>query len=322
MVKYDPRKDYNDDGEVSKAENKRFKKENPKADPLSREELAQDYGYALRVLEGNDELGQLFEEAYKRGDTPDKFIADLMNSTWWAENSEFARKAYVAEKMGGADWAAMLETASQQVQAEATRIGVDLTADEVSDFAKQTIAGGWDTPGRTQLLTNALSSRIGAKGGKFMQGAAGNAQEVWMRTAAANGLQFSDNWFASQAQSVAMDLMTNEDVERMIREQAASLWPTLSDKIMAGQDVTDIASGYINIMAQEFEIDPQSISLNDPMLRQAFTGVGENGEPSVEGLWAFQQRLRQDPRWMQTRQAAMEISNVSRSVMQAFGMVG
>jgi hypothetical protein len=49
--------------------------------------------------------------------------------------------------------------------------------------------------------------------------------------------------------------------------------------------------------------------------------VSEDGTPSVEGLWAFQQRLRQDPRWMQTRQAAMEISSTARSVMEMFGLV-
>ena len=323
--KYDPA-DANKDNKVTPKEQRQYDKKNLKPDTLSAAELAKKYGYALKIMKSDEEVWTLFQKAAnaKKGQwTTDRFIAELMATQWWSENNEYARKAMAAEAMGGDDWNTMLETARLQVQSEATNQGVDLDDEQLNDLAEQTIANGWDQAGRGQLLTNALSSLITApEDGTFMGGRSGDYQQAWMQTAARNGVNLSRNFFESKARAVASDLATPEEVDREIREQAASFWPTFSKQIMGGMDARDLASGYINTMAQEFEIDPEMVSLNDPLLRQAMTGVSEDGAPSVEGLWAFQQRLRQDPRWMQTRQAAMEISSTARSVMEMFGLVG
>lgn len=323
--KYNKAADYNNDKKVTAKEQARYDRENQAPDTLSRSELAKSYGYALRIIESDPELSDLFERAVnaKKGQwTATKFTAELMDTNWYQNNSEFARKALTAEALGGADWDAMLETARLNVQAVATNEGIDLDATQIDAYARQAIANGWDQPGREQLLRNALAQQLQTPAeGEFMQGQAGNMEQVWMQTAARNGLKLSREFFASAARSVAMDLSTVEDVERQIREQAASMFPVFSQQIMAGQDARDLASGYINMMAQELEMDPEMISLDDPMIRQAMGGVGEDGKPTVEGLWEFQQRVRQDPRWMQTKGAADAISGTVRSVMEVFGLV-
>jgi hypothetical protein len=323
---YNKAADYDKDGKNSPQELRRYNKETLAPDPLSRAELAKQYGYALRIIESDPEILALFERAVnaKKGQwTRDRFIAELMDTQWWDDNNEYAREAIAAEAMGGADWNTKVETAQLAVQAMATNEGVDLSAEELRSLAEQTIAGGWDRPGREQLLRNALVSRIQTPGeGKFMEGRAGNLEQVWMQTAAANGLKLSRDFFSSAARSVGMGLSTAEDVERQIREQAASMYPTFSQQIMNGSNARDLASGYINMMAQELELDPELIDLGDPMIRQAMGGVDEKGQPKVEGLWDFQQRLRRDPRWMNTKSAADEISRTARVVLETFGMVG
>jgi hypothetical protein len=295
-------------------------------DPLSERELARRYGYALRIMKSDDEVWDLFQRAAnaKKGQwTTDKFIAELMATQWWSENNEFARQAIAAESVGGADWQTMLETAAIAVRSTATNEGVDLSDAEVDEIARQAIAGGWTQQGREQLLTNAVVRQMGTpEEGRFLRGNAGNLEQTWMSTAARNGLKLSRDFYTSAARSVAMDLSTAEDVERQIREQAASLWPTFSDRIMQGQDARDLASGYINLMSQELEIQPEMIDLDDPLIKQAMGGVDESGNPKTEGLWAFQQRLRRDPRWMNTQNAANQISSTARTVMEIFGMVG
>jgi hypothetical protein len=318
--------DYNNDDKVTPKEQARYDRENPTPDTLSRSELAKSYGYALRIIESDPELSDLFERAVngKKGQwTATRFTAELMDTDWYQTNNEFARKALTAEALGGADWEAMLETARLNVQQVATNEGIDLDASQIDTYARQAIANGWDQPGREQLLRNALAQQLQTPAeGQLMEGQAGNMEQIWMQTAARNGLKLSREFFSSAARSVAMDLSTIDDVERQIREQAASMYPTYSQQILAGQDARDLASGYINMMAQEFEMDPEMIDLNDPMIREAMGGISEDGKPSVEGLWAFQQRLRKDPRWMQTKSAADEISSTARSVMEIFGLVG
>jgi hypothetical protein len=323
---YNKAADYNKDKTVTPAEQKRYDREQLKGDTLSERELARDYGYALKVMKSDDELWTLFQRAAnaRKGQwTATKFQAALMNTKWWANNSEYARKAMTAKALGGADWEATLENARLVVQAEATNQGVPLEPSQIDDLAEQAVANGWDQDGRQQLLANAIAGFTPEpEEGEFMRGAGGNLQEYLMQTAARNGLQLSNDYFASAARSVAMGLSTADDWERQVREQAASLWPTLSDQIMSGSDARGLASGYLNRMAETFEVDPSSISLNDPLIREAFAGADDKGQPTVESLWAFERRLRNDPRWMNTRQAGAEISNVARSVMETFGLVG
>jgi hypothetical protein len=69
-------------------------------------------------------------------------------------------------------------------------------------------------------------------------------------------------------------------------------------------------------------MDVNSISLDDPYIRQALTGVNDKGEPAATSLWEFQKKLRSDPRWMNTAKAQNEITGVTGKVMQMFGLTG
>ena len=100
----------------------------------------------------------------------------------------------------------------------------------------------------------------------------------------------------------------------MLREQAASRWPAYGDRILAGQDARTLASGYINMMAEELELDPYSITLSDPYIQEALGGQ--------IGLGDFFQKVRQDPRWMNTRRAQNSIASTTSRVMEMFGLVG
>jgi hypothetical protein len=37
------------------------------------------------------------------------------------------------------------------------------------------------------------------------------------------------------------------------------------------------------------------------------------------GLWDFEQQLKNDPRWMKTKQATNDIASVGMDVLRAFG---
>jgi hypothetical protein len=121
---------------------------------------------------------------------------------------------------------------------------------------------------------------------------------------------------------VATGLTTDEDWLRDMRAQAASMWTPWSDKIMSGVDAYDLASGYISMMAQTMEIDPESISLNDPRLMKAIMHVDDKGNASPIGLYDFQMMLREDPAWMQTKQATDSVSSIGMDVLRMFGFQG
>lgn len=294
----------------------------PKADPLNRKELAQDYGYALRVIYSNPEIRSLFEKAVnaKGGQwTPQKFTAELQNTDWWQNNSESARLAFAAERMGGADWAQQQENARLALQQEATTIGSQPSAKQMDDLVHRYIYEGWSDPGRQQLMSTALAESINMGDGGDLVGESGNLQDNLRRIAEMNGVKLSDGFYQSAARSVASNLTTADDWLSDVTEQAASMWPTYADKIRAGSNVRELASGYINTMSNIFDITPDSVSLDDPYLKQAMGGVNDKGEPQTMGLWQFEQMLRKDPRWMGTRQATNKIADIGTTVLKMFG---
>lgn len=299
----------------------------PDKDQLSREELAAQYQQAVGIIYSVPELQAIFTQALDEGWAPAKLQASVQNSKWYRENDQYARTAWAQEQTGGADWQAAQDDARVTVQAIARGMGADLTPEELTALTRRYIYEGWgQRAGGKQMIAQALAQEItflpDSRGEMGLMGAAGQLSDKLKSTAAANGMYFADNWYKSAAQSVAMGLSTEADWERDIREQAAGMWPVYGEKIRQGMNVYDLASPYIQTMAQEFELDPNNITLNDPYIRQALTGIDETGNPKMTNLWDFQKKLREDPRWLNTSKAQNEITSVTGRVMQMFGLMG
>lgn len=321
--------DLNKDGKVTAKERRQYKK-NPTAapmvDPLQRDELAAQYQSAVGIIYSVPEIKPLFEKAISEGWTADRFKAAVQNSDWFRSNNEYARVAWAQEQMGGADWEASLEDARQAVRAVAVGMGADVTEQELNALARRYVYEGWGESTRQNLLAQALSDEISFvpndRGVVNLRGGAGELSDNLRNLARANGVSFTDNWYLSAAKSVASGLSTAQDWERDVREQAASLFPVYSDKIRQGMNVYDLASPYINTMAQELELDPNMITLDDNYIRSALGGMNDKGDFQPMGLWDFQKKLRQDPRWENTSRAQNEVTSVTGKVMQMFGLMG
>lgn len=334
--------DLNKDGEVTPREQKQYDKQRatrrqaraakeagstnyePKADKLSQAELESRFQYAKEVIFSNPELKALWKQAIdEKWTDPALFQAKLRSTEWFQNNADYARRAWAAEQLGGADWQKQIEDASMVVQQAATQMGRDLTESEKRTLALRYIREGWGDPNRGMLMNQALSEGLAVEDGGFMGGQAGTLQQRLMAIAQSNGMKFSNGFYEGAARSVANGMTTEADWEREVRTQAASYWgPGWHDKIMGGMDMVDAASGYVDMMAREFEIDQSMIDLSDPYLTQALMHRDENGDPAPIGLWDFQQQLRNDPRWMGTKQAADQISNIGLDVARLMGLTG
>lgn len=323
--------DLNGDGKVTAKERRQYQQQQaataaPAVDPLEREELAAQYQSAVGIIYSVPEIKPIFEQAVTEGWTPDRFTAAIQNSDWFRSNNEYARVAWAQESAGGADWETKLEDARNAVRAAATAVGADVTEQELGALARRYVYEGWDQSTRRALLNQALSEEISFvpddRGMVTMRGGAGELTDSLRNLARANGISYTDNWYLSAAKSVAAGLTTAQDWERDVREQAASLFPVYSEKIRAGLNVYDLASPYINTMAQELELDPNQITLDDPYIRQALSGMNDQGDFTPMGLWDFQKKLRQDPRWENTSKAQNEVTSMTGRVMQMFGLMG
>lgn len=259
-----------------------------------------------------------------------RYKAAIQKSNWYQENNKYARAAVTAYQMArqgqGADWKTLLENARLAIEQRAAELGSEVTPERMKQLESQYVYGGWGESGRQSLLDKALSESVRAQktatGGMAFRGQAGNVVESLRATAMKNGIRFDDGFYESAARSVATGLKTADDFQREIRDQAATMWPVFGDKIRSGFDARDLASPYINRMAEEFEINPADINLGDPYISQALGGFSPDGNPQAMNLWDFTKKLRKDPRWLNTAKAQNEITSVSGRVMQMFGLMG
>jgi hypothetical protein len=301
----------------------------PDRDQVDFGRLSKDLQWVSKIIEADETLKGIFEYHVKQGSfDPESgqqgisnFQNDVMDSSWWKENNQYARSAFALKMTDPAAYETELENARETIRAKSLELGVKVPPDQIEGLAEKIIADGWNTSERAFKLDQELNKFIGMDGATPKGDLRSLAMQL-RNTASANGLKFSDEYYQQQAKSISLGLSTFEDADMDIREQAAGMWPPYSEKIRAGYNVRDLASGYIYSMASELEIDPQSISLDDTYIRKALTNIDEQGNAKHQSLWQFQRDLRNDPRWMDTNKAQNQIGDTASKVMQMFGLVG
>lgn len=154
---------------------------------------------------------------------------------------------------------------------------------------------------------------------KRKQGARDVGKADLVKTAVANGLDL-EKTFASQLPGWITRIENGEDPEvfkQLIRQTAKIGLPDKVSKLLdQGLDLDAVYAPYKNTMASLLEINPDSISLNDPLLRSAIQGDKEMP------IYDFQRALRKDNRWQYTNNARAEASNAATTVLRDFGFMG
>jgi hypothetical protein len=194
--------------------------------------------------------------------------------------------------------------------------GAELTQDEINVLAQEAYDKGLD---RERNSFNAFLDqkfKFSAEGAK---GKAGEQLSELQKVAAANGLDLQKafgtqlpTWFASINKGESI-----ETYKKIIRSVAKIGMPqNIATLLDNGVDLDAVYSPYKNVMASVLEISPESITLNDPVLRSAITGEKELP------IYEFQRQLRKDSRWQYTNQAKEEVSDVALKVLRDFGFQG
>lgn len=140
-----------------------------------------------------------------------------------------------------------------------------------------------------------------------------------LKTAVANGLDL-EKTFSSQLPNWISRIENGEEPEvfkQLIRQTAKIGLPDKINKLLdQGLDLDAVYAPYRNTMASLLEVNPDSISLSDPLLRSAIQGDKEMP------IYDFQRQVRKDNRWQYTNNARGEASDVARTVLRDFGFMG
>lgn len=327
--KYD-KKDTNKDGKVSDKEKAEWDRKNMVRDRLEADLMNSEFAWAWKLIKSDDELSQLWKRAINKGWNTERFTAALMGTDFYQENDGFKRTNQTQKSVDPASWETRVNGAIAQIKDDLAK-RIDITAiseDRLRQMAERFLNLGFDTnqPGRAAAYNDWLSTRAVAivDRGVALAGDSAATKEGLQALLRAQGFDPSlerwTKWVTDRVNAIASGNEQLTDAQSYIRQQAASKYTGYRDQILGGQTVEDVASGYIELMADTFEIDPSAINLKDPYIQQALMGDPETGSPT--GLWEFQKQLRKDERWQYTKQANQQADGLARSVLEMFGFVG
>lgn len=282
--------------------------------------LAEQFGLVKQLIDSVPELKRLFDQAVKGGWTADKFKASLSNSDWWKSHSEKQRQ-YIIK--GFTDPASLMddqENALYKVNELGAQLGVANLATSgwpVNSLVYGILYEGWsDAELRyrmADMINYAPEGTLAGAGGEFRNKMAGAA---W-----ANGVKLDSDWYLNYYRNIVKGVSTEQQALQDIRNKAAAMFPGFKDQIMAGQNVIDIASPYIQGMSSILEINPSTVDLFDNTIMSALNYKDNKGVTGAKPLWQFEVDLRKDPRWVKTNNAREGLFGVAHKVAQDFGVL-
>lgn len=139
------------------------------------------------------------------------------------------------------------------------------------------------------------------------------------KTARANGLDIEKD-FGDVVNTWTQRVQNGEDIDifrTLIRGTAKLGMPQNVQGLMDnGLDLESIYAPYKRVMASNLELTPDSINLNDPLLR---TAIGPDKEMSI---YDFEKSIRRDNRWQYTNKAREEVADATLRVLRDFGLMG
>jgi len=277
------------------------------------------YGEVDEIFASDAQLRKLLTDAIGKVEdanddmTGDEFLRRLMNTDWWGSQAGTVRQRQL-EKRQYEQLKAKLDPKDPDYQKKLAKLneedeygrGLQDTIDAIRLAANQSGA----SMSEDDILTAATDlyglafenneNRIAKKINTFissqgtLKGATGAALQQLRQTATANGFDLEskyagqiDGWL----QQIASGRSIN-DFKQLIRDDAGKTQGKyVQDLLRSGYDLDGVYGNYINLMAQTFNIDPNTIKLNDPLLQGIFT---EKGGMTFSD---FSAKLRSDKRF-------------------------
>ena len=285
---------------------------------LSDQELAANYGWSMAILNSDPSLKKLFQDAVKNTWSVPMFQAKLQATPWFQKHGEAWRLSETARLADPATYAQRVASTTAKVVQAARGYGVTLNAAQAKQMATDYIGFGWNDDQLQQHLAGYASYTSTSSP---LSGSAGAAALQYKRIAQDYGLNLDDGQMSSLVRGTIAGTVDDKWVTQWAQQHAKSAYPALSKRIDAGETIAQIADPYKQAYSKVLEVNPDTINLDDRLIKQALQGKDDKGQPAVQSLWQFEDTLRNDSRWSQTQNARDSAAATAHGVLQSFGLV-
>ena len=264
--------------------------------------------------------GWFTDEAWNSGAGQANFENEIRETDEWKASNGEMRKYVAMKNTDPGTYKLELDAAKEAVKKYAAENGYNVDG-AIDTLAEQYLMDGWKF--RPESMQAALAAYIDYDASKDSEyrfsGALGDDEAILRNLARVNGVALNESYFTGAVRAIQGNLGTLEDYEREIRELGASAFPMYRDRIMNGEDVMDLVSPYMRVLADTYELDYNQISLNDDFLKMGLQGTADG----PMSLWDYQMKLREQPYWINnTKQGRDRVVNVGTEVLRKMGFIG
>lgn len=288
------------------------------ADEPTKEEMAALAGYTVAFFNVTPEMAKLFQQAMSEMWEPARLQSAIRNTQWYKTTSQTQREAWLLKSSDPAEHQRRVDEMVNRVRSLAGQLGITLGVPTLGKLASNAFLNGWnDDQIRSQLGMAAFNANSkGAPIGGLLADARTNIRQAMANYGVTVTKNSESAWLSGIAQGLWDEQYAIEEIKRL----AKSTYPGLAEQIDAGQTVMQVASPYIESMAEILEINPQDVTLKDPMVKQALSRKDDKGQWTVESVGDFEVRLRKDPRWLKTQNANQQIFGAGMDLLRKMGL--
>lgn len=209
------------------------------------------------------------------------------------------------------------------VQTARTRVTPGATAEAqkkiVEDVARQEFPSFFKP---TEFAANFIWSKIDFKDqAQLGNKAIGTLESVNALVDSFHLLTITDNDKRAAAKQIAMGAMSLEEYQVQLQQAAKKEYPQFADRFNADPTLTtaDIASPVINMLAKQWEVDPKTIKMDNPIVMSYMNYAGADGKGKQPSMYDLILKAKSDPRNELTQEANNNARDAAVGLSRAFG---
>jgi hypothetical protein len=299
-------------GELRKLKESETQETQETQDTTEAQKLFEEYGYAYGLIESDPSLQKLFQQFLKEGSTwTAKKVESLLRTTDWFKNSNQAKRNYEILRTGDpGEFEDKVKKTTDAVLEQARLTGAKITQEQARGFAEQVMQGGISAIQLPKLFATTFIDFNNAD----LAGRAGALQDRFTSLNNTAGKVLNSSQINNYVQRILTNEILENDAIDAIRRASASKYSRFSDRIIAGEDLQDIATPWKTIATNLLEVE--DVDLDDNLMLDALTSN------KYESLADFKRAVKKDPRWQKTNNARSEYFNIGQTILRDFGFLG
>jgi polyhydroxyalkanoate synthesis regulator phasin len=317
-------------------------------DTLSMAQLQAQFGIAAAVLANNPSLVEALNKILGVGGGP--MITDpalqeaiIKGTSWYRDQTDTQRTYDYYKATNPGQFAADLQSNASSIVKQWASMGLNITADQAIEYANNMMKQAIIKDGKVVRFDQDYLNKLMSESIKFTKtgetsdgvvrytGLAGKletmANELYKRAWDYGFPQTMSNdafgtWFESNIKGLVAGTTNPEDVDNLLQERAKTFAPGLARFIDQGQTLRQAADPWLNAIASTWEVDVNSLSLNDDYVQRAINFQDEKGNFSTMNLYDTKKLARRSGKWDMTQAAKEEKTNIASRILQDFGFLG